>query len=453
MKKILIGALVGVLTVGGYFLGRELRQRGASQDDRSAVTARRDVPLGGDARGPEDAPINIVAFSDFECPFCRIADDSLNKLQQEYGNQIRLFFRHAPMPSHQRAGVAAQAALAAGAQGRFWQMHDQLFAHQASLARIDIDRYAQQIGLEMTTFRRALDGQAYQTRLAEDMALARSLGVRGLPAVFINGRLIVGAKPYGEFKTVVEDELRGAKALAAAGVEPANIYRTLMAGAAKLGAPERVRGATARPAERPLPDKVYKVDVGKAPARGPEDALLTIIEYSDFECPFCRAVEPTIKTILAEYPGKVRVVWKDSPLPSHRYGLQAAIVGRVAHAQGKFWKWHDRLLMNQEPLNAHSLEGFAREIGLDGATIRGALADRELEAAIREDVAAAQKIGVRGTPAFFINGVYLAGAQPLEAFRKIVETQIGKAEALVRQGVATSAVYDEIMKTAQVAVR
>jgi protein-disulfide isomerase len=237
MKNIAIVAGLGVLLVGGHFVGRALRpQDGARPDDRSAVAARKAVPLGGDARGTEDALVNIVEFSDFECPFCNLAQTTLKKLQQEYGSQIRVFFRHAPMASNQQAALASQAALAAGAQGRFWEMHDKLFANRTALGRADIERYAQQLALDMTLFRQALDNETHQARVAEDTALARRLGIRGLPAFFINGRLIVGAKPYDQFRNLVEDELARARRLAAVGTVRAQIYQKLMAGAQPIGA-------------------------------------------------------------------------------------------------------------------------------------------------------------------------------------------------------------------------
>ena len=232
MKKGAMVVLLGVLVVGGHFLGRALRRQGVAEKwasagarDKSAAAERREVPLGGDAKGPEDAVINIVEFSDFQCPFCNSAQATLRKLQQEYGNQIRIFFRHSPLPSHRQALLASQAALAAGAQGKFWEMHDKLFANQKALARADIEKYAQQVGLDLTRFKAALDGNVYRARVDEDIALARQLGVKGLPASFINGRLIVGAKAYDRFKEVVEDELARARKLTAAGTPRTQIHQ------------------------------------------------------------------------------------------------------------------------------------------------------------------------------------------------------------------------------------
>jgi len=208
MKKLSIVLTLAVLVVGGHFAGRVLRKQSDGRSDPgSTAAARKQVPPGGEVKGPEHAMVTIVEFSDFECPFCSTVQATLNRLQREFGSQLRQSFRHAPMPAHPRAALASEAALAAGAQGKFWEMHDKLFANQSALARADLDRYARQIGLDMAAFAKALDGQVHKARVAEDVALARKLGVRGLPACFVNGRLIAGAKPYEYFKEVVEEEL------------------------------------------------------------------------------------------------------------------------------------------------------------------------------------------------------------------------------------------------------
>ena len=118
------------------------------------------VPLEGAAKGPANAKVNIVAFSDFQCPFCSRVVPTLAQIEKEYGNKVRIFFRHNPLPFHADAPLASEAAIAAEAQGKFWEMHDKLFANQQNLKRPDLEKYAQELGLDVGKFKAALDSGA-----------------------------------------------------------------------------------------------------------------------------------------------------------------------------------------------------------------------------------------------------------------------------------------------------
>src|SRR6185295_17037222 len=137
------------------------------------------VPLEGPPRGSATAKVSIVAFSDFQCPFCSRVVPTLDKLQKEYPNDVRLYFRHNPLPFHPDAPLASQAALEAEAQGKFWEMHDKLFANQQNIKRPDLERYAQEIGLDVGKFKAALDSGAGKARIQADMALAKQVGANG----------------------------------------------------------------------------------------------------------------------------------------------------------------------------------------------------------------------------------------------------------------------------------
>ena len=150
------------------------------------------VPLGGPARGPATAKVTIVEFSDFQCPFCARVNATLEQLLRDYPNNVRILFRHNPLPFHNNAAPAAEAAVAAKKQGKFWEMHDKLFADQSDLERPALELHAVQLGLDLTAFRAALDTHAGKARVDEDLALGRQLGVRGTPNFFINGRSLIG---------------------------------------------------------------------------------------------------------------------------------------------------------------------------------------------------------------------------------------------------------------------
>src|SRR5262249_46781453 len=139
-------------------------------------------------------------------------------------------------------------------------------------------------------------------------------------------------------------------------------------------------------------------------AMGGKSAKVTIIEYSDFQCPFCSRVEETLKRIEKDYGDKVRLVWKDNPLPFHQNAMPAAEAGRAAAEQGKFWQMHDMMFQNQQKLTKEDLEGYAQQVGLNVAKYKSAIESHKHEKAIKDDMAEAAKFGARGTPSFFING-------------------------------------------------
>jgi protein-disulfide isomerase len=199
-------------------------------------------------------------------------------------------------------------------------------------------------------------------------------------------------------------------------------------------------------------DETYRAEIEGAPVKGAKDALVTIVEFSDFQCPFCAQVEPTIKKILAEYKGRVRVAWRDLPLAFHANARPAAIAARAANEQGKFWPMHDILLKNQENLDAANLEKYAKVIGLNMSKFKAALHDKKLEDSVEADAAMADKVGARGTPSFFINGKFLPGAQPLETFKSKIDEELDHAQKLVAGGTPKANVYAVILKGARAEV-
>jgi protein-disulfide isomerase len=143
-------------------------------------------------RGPATAKVTLVVFSDFESPFCARADERIREVKREYGDDIRVQFRHRPLPNYPDSQRAAEACAAAGEQGKFWQFHDLLFAHQTALDRPSLERYAQEMGLDMNRFRDALDSERARKQVDDDSILAAQIGVRGVPVVFVNGRPLRG---------------------------------------------------------------------------------------------------------------------------------------------------------------------------------------------------------------------------------------------------------------------
>ena len=173
-----------------------------------------------------------------------------------------------------------------------------------------------------------------------------------------------------------------------------------------------------------------QVDYDSKQARGNPEAPVTIVEFSDFHCPFCKRVQPTLTQLLDRYTGKVNLVFRDFPLGQlHPQARRAAEAARCAQDQAKFWEYHD-MLFGQAPKAAEDdLKRYAEQIGLDVGTFEGCLFQSLHHDAVQRDIDEATKLGVTGTPAFFINGRFLNGAQPLEKFVQIIDEELAHAAA------------------------
>ncbi|PRQ05595.1 DsbA family protein [Enhygromyxa salina] len=143
--------------------------------------------------GPADAKVTIVEFSDFQCPYCSAAATAFTELKKSHGDRVRFVFRQFPLSFHQQAHLAAQASLAAHAQGKFWEFHDKLFANQKALGREDLEKYAEEIGLDMKAFKAALDDGTYKQAVDDELALGQEVFVEGTPTMFINGTRVGNA--------------------------------------------------------------------------------------------------------------------------------------------------------------------------------------------------------------------------------------------------------------------
>ncbi|HWB79277.1 MAG TPA: DsbA family protein [Nannocystaceae bacterium] len=205
-------------------------------------------------------------------------------------------------------------------------------------------------------------------------------------------------------------------------------------------------------AGRPDPAERYVVAIGDSQARGPADARVTVVVFSDFQCPFCERVQTTLKDLQAAYPKDVRVVAKHLPLAMHPNAMGAALAAEAAGKQGKFWELHDKLYENRSVLGEADVERYAKELGLDMARFKKDRDSAAVKALVDADVKQAADVGARGTPSFFINGRFLSGAQPLESFKTLVDTEIAKADELIARGVSRAGVYDELMSTAKAGV-
>jgi protein-disulfide isomerase len=172
------------------------------------------------------------------------------------------------------------------------------------------------------------------------------------------------------------------------------------------------------------PARARKQVEAKGPSRGPEDAKVTIVEFSDFQCPYCSKAKDTVEEVMTAYAGKVKLVFRQFPLDFHKAAPKAAEASLCANEQGHFWDYHDTLFKNQEKLELANLKEHAASLGLDAAKFASCMESSKFASVVQEDMAAAKKVGVTGTPAFFINGISLSGAQPIEEFKKVIDQEL-----------------------------
>jgi protein-disulfide isomerase len=235
-------------------------------------------------------------------------------------------------------------------------------------------------------------------------------GAIGLLALSASCARLPDQDTKNEAPAAIHAEAPAANPLAAAGPQKQ----------AECGAPKEDCGCDGAQVAAEIGD-VEDVRAGASPTRGPHDAPVTVIVFSDFQCPFCSKAESTIKELEEDYPGKVRFVFKNNPMHFHKSARLAAKAALAANEQGRFWDYHDALFTHQAALDPASLERYASDLGLDLARFRAAMSSEALDAAISADMAEAQRLSIRGTPTFFVNGRRVIGAQKIEAFRPLVD--------------------------------
>ncbi len=192
---------------------------------------------------------------------------------------------------------------------------------------------------------------------------------------------------------------------------------------------------------------VLRIPVGSSPVDGPADAWVTIVEFSDFECPFCARVQPTLASVLPEFGADVRLVFKNFPLSMHAHARPAAVAAECAHRQGRFWEFHDLVFSGQSALFGAAdfegaLAGVAAQAGLDVAAWQACRVDPTAEAAVIADMALCARWGIGSTPTFVVNGTPVVGNQPASVFRAAIE----KARAAARaSGTPAASYYDTVI--------
>ena len=425
---------------------------GAWDDSDSPVPISSKDPMWG----KRDALITIVQYSDFQCPYCSRVEPTMDKVKSTYGDKVRVVWKNNPLPFHQNAKPAAEAAqgvFALGGNDAFWKFHDTAFKNQGSLSADSYVKWAQEAGVkDIAAFKAGLDSHKWADKVDADLNAGKAAGVQGTPAFFVNGVFINGAQPFENFQKTIDQELTKAQAKLAAGTPKARLY-VEMSKENKKNAPAAKEDDEGK--EKEDTTTVFKVQVGNSPILGNPNALVTIVEFSDFQCPFCSRVEPTLKSIRDKYGDKVRLVWKNEPLPFHpaaEPAAEAALEVRAEKGDKGFWDVHDRFfgaqkdLMNGKEANIDNIVKIATDAGASADKVKNAISAKTHAKDINADKEMSEDFQASGTPHFFVNGRRLVGAQPEEKFDKIIDEEIKKAQDLISKGTKPSEVYEALIK-------
>ncbi|MEM1034186.1 MAG: thioredoxin domain-containing protein [Myxococcota bacterium] len=421
---------------------------GAWSDAGAAVPVTSADPMWG----KRDAPVTIVVYSDYQCPYCSRAETTLNALKEKYGpDKLRFVWKDFPLPFHKQAMPAHQAGQVVfqlGGNDAFWKFHDLAFQNNKALTPANLEKWAAEAGVDAAKFKEAMAANKGAEKTNADIAAGKKVGVRGTPAFFVNGKFLSGARPQAEFEKEINAELAAAKQLVGAGTPKDQVYTKRAA--ANFDASKA----------KPTPDKkkpaqddktVWRVGLpNEAAIKGNKsEALVTIVEFSEYQCPYCKKVLPTIKEVMDTYGDKVRVVFLDNPLPFHKRALPASTLAHEAMEQkgmDGYWAAHDMLFENQRKLEDADLESYASDLGLDVDKVKEAIASNKFKDRLASFQELASDLNASGTPHFFINGRRVVGAQPFAKFKEIIDQEIKKAEALVAKGTEKKDLYAAIIK-------
>ncbi len=342
--------------------------------------------------GQETAPeVTIQIFSDFQCPYCKVFAPGARELESKgvEGVRTKVEFRNFPLSFHPFAQLAAQAATAAGEQGRFWEMHDLLFANQNALGREDLLKYAQTLKLDMTRFTKDLDSDRIKEKIAADKAEGNAKKVQGTPTFFINGKEYSGTKSLTELSALI-------KADAGRRIALSEITDALM-------------------------------------SKGPSGAPVTIEFFADLESPVSRSANYVLEELIAKYPAAVRLQFRNFPLSFHPQAALVHDAAMTAAREGHFWEMANYVFDHQESVREQDLIAYAGRLGIDQVKFAETIQKRKYTPRVDADLADGFQRGVRGSPVIFVNGKEIDGVPSLRTLTEYVDAALATVKKPVTE--------------------
>jgi protein-disulfide isomerase len=334
--------------------------------------------------------VEIVLFTDFQCPFCARFAQAFRELQSRGvdGIQTIVQFKHFPLSIHPAAPLAHQAALAAGEQGKFWEMHDLLFANQSAVGREDLVQYARKLGLDIDRFKKDLDGDRLKKLIEADKAEGEKLRVQGTPTFFVNGKEYSGALSFDQLKQLVQYEQWRMRVMSE------------------------------------IPENLL--------SHGPADAPVTLEFFADLQSPVSRPAIEVLDQVIRRYPLRVRIQFRNFPLAFHPQAPLAHEAAMAAASQGRFWEFARYILDHQGSLREQDLIALAGRLGLNEEKFAQLLGQHRYTARVDADLEAGARRGIRGSPVIFVNGNRIDGVPSFEKLVEYVESELAairKSEA------------------------
>lgn len=346
-----------------------------------ALAASASASRGADV-SPSDPEVTIQIFSDFQCPYCKMFAPAARGIESKgvEGVRTKVEFKNFPLGFHPFAQLAAHAAVAAGEQGKFWEMHDLLFANQNALGRAELLKYAQTLKLDMARFTNDLVSDRVRKKVEAEKAEGDAKKVQGTPTFFVNGNVYSGTKSLEELQAIV-----------------------------KADAGRRVAFA-----------EVTDASMSKGPAGAP----VTIEFFADLESPVSRSANYVLEELMAKYPAQVRLQFRNYPLSFHAQAALAHDAAMTAAREGHFWEMANFVFDHQDSVREQDLIAYAGRLGIDPVKFAETIQKRKYTPRVDADVADGFQRGVRGSPVIFVNGRQIDGVPSLQVLTEFVDAAL-----------------------------
>jgi protein-disulfide isomerase len=331
---------------------------------------------------PPPERVDIILFSDFQCPYCAQLAPAIREIQTKGidGVQPMIVFKNFPLSIHPNSQLAHQAAMAAKEQGKFWEMHDLLFANQSKAQRSDLLEYAKRLKLDLVRFQKDLDSDRIKQLIAVDLAEGNKAGVSGTPSYTINGKMYSGTKSLPQLTELIAGDYRRSRALAEIG------------------------------------DSVM--------SKGPASAPVTLELFADLESPVSRPALEIIDQVMQRYPSTVRLQFRNFPLAFHPQAALAHEAAMTAARQGHFWEFATFILGHQDSLREQDLIALAGRLGLDEAQFADTLHAHRYAPRVEADLIAGQNRGIRGSPVILVNDKRIDGVPSVKTLTDDIDAAL-----------------------------
>jgi protein-disulfide isomerase len=371
--------------------------------------------------GTADALVTLQVFGDLECPHTRKTLGSAVRMASRFGERLRLVYSHRPLSRRPLGLDAARAiaGLALRSPDASWRALAEAAGGVDSPEPSEVERWFSRAGVDADPRKLSASPEAH-ARVEQDRLLAVALDVQLTPTLFVNGRRIIGETPDSLLEAAIENEARAVRWLRAEGVSSEDGYvrrvrRNLIG--VEGGAPDRAC----------VPSEA-------APSSGPQEAPLTIVEFSDFQCTHCRLLEPILTRVLARHGGQVRRVWRSFVVSAQGRGdaiAAFALATRDLFGERAFWSLHAALnAIADGDFSDERLRAVAAKLGLDGTRIIEAAGAPSHLRALARDHELAESLGLDGAPTLFINGREIAGAVPAERLEAVIKEELAAARRI-----------------------